>query len=71
MHGERVEWCIPDCREPKALTQRLHDAEVGIFGDERCSTALRFGEVDVCLIYDYNALEWHIVENGSNGPQRD
>ena len=71
MRGGRVERYVPDRRKPKALAQRLHDAEVRVFGDERCSAAPRFGEVDVCLIYDYNTFEWHVVENGSDGSQRD
>jgi len=71
MRGERVEQYVPDRRKPKTLAQRLHDAEVRVFSDERRGAAPRFGEVDVCLIYDYNAFEWYVVENGSDGSQRD
>ena len=71
MRGERVEWYVPDRCEPKALAQCLHDAEVRVFNDERCGTAPRFGELDVCLIYDYKTFEWYVVENGSDGSQRD
>jgi len=71
MREERVERYVPDRREPKALAQGLHEAEVRVFNDERCGTAPRFGEIDVCLVYDYNTFEWFIVENGSDGSQRD
>lgn len=61
MRREGVKQYVTDRREPKALAQHLHDAEVRIFNDKRRGAAPRFGEINVCLIYDCNTFEWFVV----------
>ena len=41
------------------------------FNDERCGAAPSFREVNICLIYDNNRLEWFVVNNSSDGSQRE
>jgi len=59
--GYEVVWTLP-CPSSLAQIQMAHD-DVWKYNS-------RFA-FDVCLIYNYNTSEWHIVKNGSDGSQRD
>ena len=53
-------------RQPRALAQRLHDANVRVLRYEGHTATSWFGRVDTGLAYDHDPFQWIVVESPSS-----